>query len=343
MIDRTLRDNRSDRRRLINKTVIEHEMARGNAVLTGHPFRAVVDISGTCGLRCLFCPTGQRRRKSRVPFMSFARFKKIVDRLGPYLISMELFNWGEPLLNKDVCRMIGYAHRKGIACSLGSNLNALACSPESLVASGLDQLIVSLDGTDQQSYERYRAGGDFQRAIDNLAAVIAAKKALKSRTPEIEWQFLVFRHNEKLIPLARRMSKSLGVDRISFRPAWIYFQGSRYTDWIPRQRRYSRYTVSSIGSGSLAISCSGPGSRCHFPWDTVVIDPDGDVYPCCGDLSRTDSPGNLFKEPFREIWNNRQYQAYRRAICGDANETPCARCGETVKKKIVHTFNEYDS
>ena len=146
--------------------------------------------------------------------MHFDTYAGIVDQIEHSCVWMSLYSWGEPFLNPQIDRFIAYAHEKRIATIMSSNLNK-PLTPEMaehLVRSGLDVLIVSLDGTTQEVYQVYRVNGYLDRVLDNIRLLVQKRAELGSVTPVLEWQFIVMRHNEHQVEEARRMAQDLGVD-----------------------------------------------------------------------------------------------------------------------------------
>ena len=125
-----------------------------------------------------------------------------------------MYNWGEPLLHKRTPEMIAYAKQKDISILLSTNLSIKLTDDyiDRLVLSGLDRMIVSLDGITQESYGKYRRNGNLELVRENLLRLQRAKQRLGTATPKLIWQFLVFRHNEDEIEQARAIYKDWGAD-----------------------------------------------------------------------------------------------------------------------------------
>ena len=135
-----------------------------------YPFSLIIDPTSICTLHCPLCPTGQGNTSRPRGSLRYADFKKLIDEVGDFLVTVNFTNWGEPFLNKDIFSMIRYCKQKGIPyTSLDSNLNTFYSNDtETLVLSGLDRLTASIDGASQKTYEIYRKGGDFELAVSNL-------------------------------------------------------------------------------------------------------------------------------------------------------------------------------
>src|SRR3989344_4437833 len=177
------------------KTAVNYGLKR--QVIDSYPPRLFIDPVNACVLHCPLCPTGKGEKGRAIGNMKFTDFQKILDEVGPYLYELDLYNWGEPFLNKDIWEMIAYARKKGVKVRISSNMNYWKEGfAENIVDSGLDQLIVSCDGTDQKSYAKYRIGGDFGKVMAHVKQVAMAKKRLGRKNPKLIWQFLVMRQNE---------------------------------------------------------------------------------------------------------------------------------------------------
>ena len=184
--------------------------------LIGMPPHYFIDPINICNLRCPLCPTGcgvLARPRGR---MALDDLKRIVDEIAPYAYRVELYNWGEPLLHPQIFEMIEYVSQRRIAVGLSSNLNYLdANMARRLVASGLSQLVVSVDGVTQESYAAYRRGGRLDVVLENLRLLLETRRAVGRRTPFIIWRMLIGKHNEHEVEAGQRMAHDMGVDSFS--------------------------------------------------------------------------------------------------------------------------------
>ncbi|MBU0755052.1 MAG: radical SAM protein, partial [Planctomycetes bacterium] len=308
-------------RRWANQILVHHEMIHQTDYAAGYPYHAIIDPTNMCTLKCPFCPAGNGGLKQPRGKMSYERFKTAVDLLGPYLFELSLYNWGEPFLNKRIFEMIRYAKQYQIRTGISSNLNHFSREKaEDLVESGLDELIVSVDGISPATYSKYRVGGDFHKVIRNLYEIAQAKKRLGKTTPFVIYQFLVFRHNEHEIPGVEAVGRKAGADQVKVIPAWI-----SDPDWIPDNDRYSRYknkADSASGDKKRDVEIKKPAQvSCHWLWNSIVINWDGSVHPCCSHHDKALGFGNIFEQPFEEVWNGQRYREARRFV--RTRETTC--------------------
>jgi radical SAM protein with 4Fe4S-binding SPASM domain len=288
----------------------------------------MVEPTNICNLKCPMCPSGNGEMKRRMGQLTFENFKKLLDDLGDYLIQVQLWNQGEPFLNKSFLDFVRYANKKGIMTHTSTNGHFIRTDEdaENLVKSGLDQLIFSMDGTNQESYEQYRVGGDYQLVMDTLKRITRAKHRLKSDKPLVELQFLVFKHNKDEIDQLITMSKRLELNRISFKTAQIYSnqQGEAF---LPEDIAFSRYKH----DGENYTLKGDIKNWCKRLWLNPAVNWDGTVSPCCFDKDAEHAFANYFSDSvkFKNIWKNGKYKAFRKRIMSDRKSIDmCANCSE---------------
>ncbi|MBN1823129.1 MAG: SPASM domain-containing protein [Endomicrobiales bacterium] len=307
-------------RKRLNYNLIEYQKSRMHSVVYGYPYWMTIDPSSVCNLQCRFCPTGQKRNKRKQAIMSFDNFNTIINELGPYLFHIDFCNWGEPLLNGDIWKMIKRAKTYGVTAKVDTNLNVVMTDSDisSLISSGLDRLTVSLDGATQEVYEKYRKNGNIGLVMDNMKRIISAKKAVNAAGPHIHWQYLVFRHNEHEMQKAEEMAAAAGVDSIGFTAPFCS------PEWVSSIDKYNNYLKKDDKLGF-----KNAGGVCGWLWDGVTINADGSVSPCCSVEEEKDDFGNVFEEPFRSIWNNDEYRLARKYVRNRRKtnkENVCVRC-----------------
>jgi radical SAM protein with 4Fe4S-binding SPASM domain len=196
------------------------------------------------------------------------------------------------------------------------------------VESGLDRLIVSIDGITQEVYEQYRVHGDLSKVIEGTKNILKWKKELKSATPHVIFQFLVVKPNEHQIEGVKQLANELGVDEIRFKTAQVY-DYKNGNSLIPTIEKYSRYKQNKDGTFSLKNKLV---NQCWRMWHSCVITWDGLVVPCCFDKDATHRLGNLQTASLKDVWNNKDYNNFRRAILKSRSEIDiCKNCSEGTK------------
>lgn len=298
----------------------------GKPTIKGMPISISFEPTTSCNLRCPECPSGLRSFTRPTGMLDQNLFRSVIDHLTPTLSYLTFYFQGEPFLHPQFLEMVQYASLKGIYTSTSTNAHYLKeDTAKATVTSALDRLIISIDGTSQDSYESYRVGGSLEKVVEGTKNVLRWKKELKSKTPHVIFQFLVVKPNEHQIPGVRSLANELGVDQVVLKTAQIYDyeQGS---DLIPTQDRYSRYRKTKDGSYEIKNKLL---NECWKMWHSCVITWDGKVVPCCFDKDAHFVLGDLTKNSFNEIWTGEKYNRFRASLLRSRSEIEiCKNCTE---------------
>lgn len=294
----------------------------------GMPLSMEIEPTTSCNLRCPQCPSGLREFTRDTGMLDLNLYKKIIDELHPELVWLILYFQGEPFLNKSFLEFVKYAASKNLYTATSSNAHYFTDEmAKATVESGLDRLIISIDGTNQETYSKYRKGGQLNKVIEGTENLLKWKKELGIQTPHIIWQFIAFKHNEHQIPEIKKLAKEIGVDELGIKTAQIYdYQTSN--EFIPENEDLSRYSKTETGyqiKNKLL-------NQCWRMWRGSVITWDGLVVPCCFDKDATHRFGNISKESFKSVWSGEQYNNFRKAILKSRKEIDiCTNCTEGTK------------
>ena len=226
--------------------------------------------------------------------------------------------------------MVQYASAKGIYTATSTNAHYLTDQhARRTVESGLDRLIISIDGTTQEVYEQYRVGGSLEKVLEGARNIVKWKKELNSRTPFVFFQFLVVKPNEHQIDDIRRLARETGVDEVRFKTAQVYDYQRDPNELIPVNPRFSRYKKNDLGVMEIRNSLS---NHCWRLWHATVITWDGLVVPCCFDKDARHQLGDLKGMPFKEIWHHPTYVNFRRSVLESRkNIDICSNCSEGTR------------
>lgn len=265
-----------------------------------------------CNLHCPECPVGNGSLARKKQLLNIKDFQKIVDKLPDTVIWLNLYFQGEPFLHPQFAEMVKISNEKGIFTSTSTNGHFLHNKEEvkNLIFSGLGKLIISIDGTTQEIYETYRKNGNLQQVIDGIKTLVSLKGELNSKTPFVEIQFLVTKHNEHQISEIKHLAKSLEVDKLSLKSTQVY-DFEQGNELIPKNKKYSRYTQDKDGKYRIKKHLK---NRCWRQWSGTVITSAGEVLPCCYDKNAQYSFGNLFENSFKEIWFGKKANAFCQTI-----------------------------
>ena len=296
----------------------------------GLPVSISFEPTTSCNLRCPECPSGLRAFTRPTGMLQKNFFRETIDQLHKQLLYLVFYFQGEPYLNPDFLDMVKYASSKKIYTATSTNAHYLNDdNAKRTIESGLDRLIISIDGTTQNVYQQYRVGGKLEKVLEGTRNVVKWKKEMKSKTPFIVFQFLVVKPNEHQIEDVKKLAKEIGVDDVWFKTAQIYDYENDPNKLIPTLDKYSRYKKSASGGyefkGKLA-------NHCWRLWHDPVITWDGLVAPCCFDKDAQHKLGDLKQKSFKEIWKNGEYKKFRTALLqGRKNIDICSNCSEGTK------------
>jgi len=255
-----------------------------------------------------------------------AFFEKTIDELSNHLLYLTFYFQGEPYLNTKFLDMVRYAKQKNIYTATSTNAHYLTDDvAKRTIESGLDRLIISIDGTTQETYQSYRVGGHLYKVIEGAKNMVKWKKELKAKTPYIIFQFLVVKPNEHQIDDLKKIAKEIGVDEVILKTAQVY-DYKNGNPLIPENEQYSRYKKNNDGTYSIKNNLE---NSCWKLWHSCVITWDGKVVPCCFDKDAQHQLGNLQTHSFSQIWNNDLYKNFRTQLVKGRKEIDiCKNCSE---------------
>lgn len=298
----------------------------GKPTIAGLPIAIAFEPTTSCNLRCPECPSGLRSFTRPTGMLSKDLFEKTIEELKGTLMYLTFYFQGEPYLHPDFLGMVQFAKKRKIYTATSTNAHYLSPDmAEKTVRSGLDKLIISLDGTTQETYEQYRVGGQLKKVLEGTKNIVDAKKRLNSSTPHLVFQFLVVRPNEHQIEELKVLAKAMGVDDYTLKSAQIY-DYEQGNPLIPQNEKYSRYRKNKDGSYAIKHKLI---SHCWKMWHSCVITWDGSVVPCCFDKDAQHSLGSIQDYSFENVWFSNTYKNFRAALISSRSEIDiCKNCSE---------------
>jgi len=283
-----------------------------------------IEPTNLCNLQCIECPTGTNSLTRKKGEIELSTVKNIIDNNKKYLSYLILYFQGEPFLNKNIFEMISYANKNNIFTYTSTNghyLNGENC--EKIIISKLDKIIISVDGTNQETYEKYRKNGNLNTVIRGIENLIEAKKKYNSPTPYIELQFLVFKHNQHQIEKIKQLGKQLRVNLTSIKTAQFYNKENYnlLTD-IDKYSRYKKQNENLIIKKKIK-------NRCWRMWHSAVITISGDIIPCCFDKDARLPFSNLDNSDINAIRKSENYKNFAQKILSNRSSINiCNNCNE---------------
>jgi MoaA/NifB/PqqE/SkfB family radical SAM enzyme len=297
-------------------------------IVNHYPPALMIEPTNICNLKCPLCPSGNGSLKRERGMMDPALFQSIVDSVHHKVGMLILWNQGEPYLNPEFNRMVRYAADKGLYTMCSTNAS-LSLDATAIIQSGLSKLIISMDGISKATYDQYRVNGDYDLVLQNMKSLVEAKRALRSATPQIVWQFIIMRQNEHEIDSVKRLAHEIGVDKLEFKTVQIYSTDD--LRFLPADHELSRYSA----EGKDFQLKTKLLNRCRRLWTQPVINWDGELSICCYDKDLQFRIGNITELSFSDLWFGTAMNKMRRQILhGRDRYAICRNCGEGIVQKL---------
>ena len=294
-------------------------------IVWGMPHSFSIEPTSLCNLHCPECPTGKgeilRKNIDIIPEL----YKSIIGQIADTTTYLMLYLQGEPFLNKSIFDMIQLADQKNIYTCISTNGHFLnEENARKTVESGLDRIIISLDGTTPEVYRKYRVKGNFHEVINGIKNLAEAKQQLKSTTPYIILQFIVFKHNQHQVKDFKMLGKSPGINKTKLKTAQLYdFENGHemLTDLVS----FARYRK----AGEKYAVKGKMHNRCKRIWTIGAVTTDGNMTPCCYDKNATYSMGKLSTNSVKDLWKSSSFMKYRFNLLQNRKAIDiCSNCTE---------------
>ena len=320
------------------------------------PRSIYIEPTSRCNELCQQCPRTLLSREDDRD-LSYENFCYIVDQF-PVLERVVLHGLGEPLLNKDLPRMIRYLKERGTYVLFNSNgilLNAKR--GQALIDARLDEYRLSMDGATRETYSLVRGVDAFDKIWRNVKAFIAMQKAQDAAKPAFSLWFTAMRENLHELPALIDLADANGVREI-YLQRLVYFEEGLAQSKQALFRRSTREELELVRrceqvcrERGIAFKAAGsatpvesimrdfgerPWSGCQRPYTLTYITSSGNVLSCCfapfGHKSAREYReervlGNAFQKPIADIWRGERYEAFRRAFESEHPARHCSQCG----------------
>lgn len=295
----------------------------------GTPMAISIEPTTACNLGCPECPSGLKQFTRPTGNIKPDTNQKIIDQLSPQLQYINYYFQGEPFIHPKFLDLVKLAKQKGIYVLTSTNAHFISPSKAiKIVESGLDELIVSIDGTTQDVYEDYRVHGQLSKVIDALENLKQAKESLNSSFPIVSLQFLVTSKNEHQIEDLNALKERYKADKVLLKTIQVYDYENGHR-LLPKNQKYSRYKRLKNGKITLKNKMS---NHCWRMWSTCVFTWDGKIVPCCFDKDANHLMGDLSKNQFKQIWRSGIYSDFRNRLLKNRESINiCQNCSEGSK------------
>lgn len=295
----------------------------------GKPFSLSIEPTTACNLGCPECPSGLKQFTRPTGKLPLDLHKEMLSQVSKTVFYINYYFQGEPFLHPQFLDIIREAKKHKIYTSTSTNAHFITeKKAEDIVKSGLDRLIISIDGLTQETYENYRIHGKLDKVLEGTKHLVEAKKKHQSKTPHLIFQFLAVKPNEHEIPEVFHLGKEMGVDEVRIKTAQLY-DYKNGNPLMPENEKYSRYKKQLDGTYKLKYKT---GNHCWRMWSSSVLTWDGKVVPCCFDKDAQHVLGSIQNTSFNEIWKHPQYTSFRKAVLHHRNDIDiCQNCSEGTK------------
>jgi MoaA/NifB/PqqE/SkfB family radical SAM enzyme len=320
------------------------------------PRSIYIEPTSRCNELCQQCPRTLLSREDDRD-LSFDNFRQIVDQF-PVLDRVVLHGLGEPLLNKELPRMIRYLKDRGTYVLFNSNGIALtARKGQELIDAGLDEYRLSMDGSTRETYAHVRGVDAFEKIWRNVGAFVSRQREQDASKPAVSLWFTAMKENLPELPGLIDLAEKHGIREI-YLQRLVYFESGLANSKQALFRRSSREELELIrnceetcrtrGITFNAAGSTGPtdslvrdfGNRpwlgCQRPYSLTYITSSGNVLSCCfapfGHKSAQEYQeervlGNIFQASIASIWGGERYAAFRQAFESDHPARHCSQCG----------------
>jgi len=296
----------------------------GDILPLPNPISMQVDPASLCNFKCAFCPTGDphliKASGRRQTFMKLELFEKIVGDIAAFernLKVLRLFKDGEPMLNPDFIGMVKAAKRERKIERVETTTNGSKLGPgfnEQLVESGLDRVVLSIEGVTSERYLSFaRVRFDFDAFVEKVRHLHSIRGDMKIHIKTV----------------AQNLDYSRGEDRKFFDTFGPISDGIYIENTVAS---WPQFAV----DGAVDDSVDAYGGEtvhkelCPYPYYSLSINSDGIVSPCCVDWNRTLALGSVVTQSVLEIWNGMALGALRRQhlVEGLGANPSCSSCGQ---------------
>ena len=295
----------------------------------GLPVAISIEPTTACNLHCPQCPSGLRQFTRPTGNLKPDVNKIILQKFGNRLQYINYYFQGEPFINSHITELFKEARRRNIYTITSTNAHFISSqTAHQIVDSGLHELIISIDGTTQQTYENYRVEGKLEKVLEGINHLVEAKRMKQSALPLITFQFLVTRQNEHQLPEIKKLADELGADRLTLKTVQVY-DVDNAAELIPENEKFARYRINEDGKPVLKNKFR---NSCWRSWSSCVVTWDAKIVPCCFDKDAKYQFGNLLEQNLQDAWKNTIAADFQQKILTDRKQIDiCRNCSEGSK------------
>ncbi len=305
------------------------------------PFHLEVELANFCQLRCPVCPTGVGKMTRRRELMDLGLYARLMEEVGPYLLGLFLFGWGEPLLHPDLREVLRIARAWGLITVLSTNGQNLDDErvQANLLAEPPTYLIAAVDGLTEQTNSLYRVGARLERTLSGARSLAEMKRRSGTELPILQMRYIVMEHNQHELPRVRDFAAAAGFDLLTIRALSLIDDAEdAHRSLIPQLERFRAYRY----EGDRRVQRTDFSCQHAFCFPTVLAD--GTVVACDQDYNGRHAYGRLADGvSFADVWFGRASRGIRKTI-RDArrNYSFCRNCPYADRKTNACSVDVFD-
>ncbi len=301
------------------------------------PLHMQFELANYCNLRCPVCPAGRHEVSRAARAMDPGLFQAVLDEVGPYLLTMSLWGWGESLLHPELGRILRSASRFGAATLLSTNGQCLDREPviNAILEAPPSHLIVAIDGLTDESNSRFRVGARLEPALDGVRRLAELKRLRNLRFPVLHMRFIVMKHNEHEAADAPSFAAAHGFDMLTLRRLSI----------VASEDAIMAHSQLAAGDDRPGAQPNGRGADseyiCMQPFWFPSLFADGTVVACEQDFNASAPLGVVDGGvSFRDVWFGAGAARLRKVIRDEAgNLSFCRNCPACGRENSDTSFD----
>lgn len=289
------------------------------------PAVIMIEPTNKCNLRCPMCPAVIEGSLGKRPDMSLELFRQIVEDASSHAFYLALWNYGEPLINQDIEKMLACASRSKYFVEMHTNgqllnlftLKVFQQNKKQIPHHLPDKMSISVDSISEKTYRHYRKGGELSKLKFNIQDFVTKRDQYKVSKPWIVVQFIMMKNNAEEIEKnesIKTFANDMMVDDYTVK--YFSYRGENKEEHLPENKQ-------------LRLKLQNERKKitpCLRPWTSTLILSDGTVIPCCYDYRDEWPLGNLKEKSFNEIWNDKPYQEFRSMLLSGNEPIICKNC-----------------
>jgi len=313
----------------------------GTTKLPYMPYQLSIEPTNHCNLQCPKCLQGSNNYPRKRKFMPYSLFEKIMKDNYKHFWKVYLMYGGESLLHPKFPQMIRLCKELGIWQTFLHTNGTLLTEELSykLIEAGLDNMIISFDGDDKETYEKLQKGANFEKTIENIKTFLKVKKKLGSTKP-----FTSIKMIQSLVDQSSSVDSGFVKNFEKLPLNLIYFEKllaqGEYGKKLLKDSRWKVFNYERLEQQNVKDYFT-----CYNIYSEVVVNCQGKVIRCCMDQECYHEVGDLGREKIKDIWNNKAFMSIRENLQKGIFSGPCKRCfslwSGSPRHYLIRNLSEY--